>query len=350
MPQSRPRIMIVDDDPIQLLYLSKTLSKLSFIDIVTQTSSEEALELCANELWNLVIVDYQMPKINGVNFVAKLRALEQHSATPVLMVTASTDPLVKHKVLTHGTVDFLQKPVDAIELQARARNLIDLHLATQKLENKNVTLQKSVSSLIEELKLREYETLKVLARTAEFRDSDTGLHLLRMAEYSRLIARNLGLDSDTIQKIFLAAPMHDVGKIGIPDSILLKPGKLTPDEWLEMKKHAEYGYEILRHSRTPVLQLSGEIAWSHHEAWDGSGYPRGLIGIQIPISARIVAVADIFDALTTKRPYKTAWSVNAAIDELHQLSGKKVAPACVEALIQSRDEIHMIMEKNQDAE
>jgi response regulator RpfG family c-di-GMP phosphodiesterase len=350
MHQSRPRIMIVDDDPIQLLYLSKTLSKLSFIDIVTQTSSEEALELCANELWNLVIVDYQMPKINGVNFVAKLRALEQHSATPVLMVTASTDPLVKHKVLTHGTVDFLQKPVDAIELQARARNLIDLHLATQKLENKNVTLQKSVSSLIEELKLREYETLKVLARTAEFRDSDTGLHLLRMAEYSRLIARNLGLDSDTIQKIFLAAPMHDVGKIGIPDSILLKPGKLTPDEWLEMKKHAEYGYEILRHSRTPVLQLSGEIAWSHHEAWDGSGYPRGLIGIQIPISARIVAVADIFDALTTKRPYKTAWSVNAAIDELHQLSGKKVAPACVEALIQSRDEIHMIMEKNQDAE
>lgn len=350
MPQSRPRIMIVDDDPIQLLYLSKTLSKLSLTDIVTLTSSEKALELCANESWNLVIVDYEMPNINGVNFVTKLRALAHHSATPVLMVTASTDPLVKHKVLTHGTVDFLQKPVDAIELQARARNLIDLHLATQKLENKNVTLQKNVSSLIEELKLREYETLKVLARTAEFRDSDTGLHLIRMAEYSRLIARNLGLDSDTIQKIFLAAPMHDVGKIGIPDSILLKPGKLTPDEWLEMKKHAEYGYEILRHSRTPVLQLSGEIAWSHHEAWDGSGYPRGLVGKQIPISARIVAVADIFDALTTKRPYKTAWSVNAAIDELHQLSGKKVAPACVEALIQSRDEIHMIMEKNQDAE
>ena len=350
MHPSRVRIMIVDDDPIQLLYLSKTLSKLLLTDIITLTSSEKALELCANESWNLVSVDYEMPNIDGVNFVTELRALTHHSATPILMVTASTDPLVKHKVLTHGTVDFLQKPVDAIELQARARNLIDLHLATQKLESKNITLQKNVSSLIEELKLREYETLKVLARTAEFRDSDTGLHLIRMAEYSRLIARNLGLDSDTIQKIFLAAPMHDVGKIGIPDSILLKLGKLTPDEWLEMKKHAEYGYEILRHSRTPVLQLSGEIAWSHHEAWDGSGYPRGLVGKQIPISARIVAVADIFDALTTKRPYKTAWSVNAAIDELHQLSGKKVAPACVEALIQSRDEIHMIMEKNQDAE
>jgi response regulator RpfG family c-di-GMP phosphodiesterase len=350
MPQSRPRILIVDDDPIQLLYLSKTLSKLPPTEIITLTSSEKGLELCTNESWNLVIVDYEMPNINGVNFVTKLRALEHHSATPVLMVTASTDPLVKHKVLTHGTIDFLQKPVDATELQARARNLIDLHLATQKLENKNVTLQKNVTSLIEELKLREYETLKVLARTAEFRDSDTGLHLLRMAEYSRLIARNLGLDSDTVQKIFLAAPMHDVGKIGIPDSILLKPGKLTQDEWLEMKKHAEYGYEILRHSSTPVLQLSGEIAWAHHEAWDGGGYPRGLVGEEIPISARIVAVADIFDALTTKRPYKTAWSVNAAIDELQQLSGKKLDPACVEALIQSRDEVHTIMGKNQDVE
>jgi putative two-component system response regulator len=289
-----------------------------------------------------------MPNIDGVNFVAKLRALPNHLATPILMVTASTDPLVKHKALTFGTVDFLQKPVDAVELQARASNLINLHLATLKLENTNISLQKNVTSLIEELRLREYETLNVLARAAEFRDSDTGLHLIRMAEYSRIIARNIGLDKDTAHNIFLAAPMHDVGKIGIPDGILLKPGKLTPDEWQEMKKHTEYGYEIFRHSRTPVLQLSGEIAWAHHEAWDGSGYPRGLKGNQIPISARIVAVADIFDALTTKRPYKVAWSVEAAVDELQQLSGQKLEPACVDALIQSREEILVVIGKTRD--
>jgi response regulator RpfG family c-di-GMP phosphodiesterase len=264
------------------------------------------------------------------------------------MVTASSDPVIKHKVLRHGTIDFLQKPVDAIELQARARNLIDLNQATKKLENENITLEKNVSSLIEELKLREYETLSVLARTAEYRDSDTGSHLIRMAEYSRLIGINLKLDPELTERIFLAAPMHDVGKIGIPDGILLKPGKLSPEEWSEMQRHTEYGHEIFRHSRTPVLQLSGEIAWAHHESWDGSGYPRGLKGEQIPLSARIVAVADVFDALTTQRPYKSAWSVKDAIAELHKLSGQKLEPACVDALLMDPLAIQKIMQKAQD--
>jgi putative two-component system response regulator len=349
MTQRYSRIMVVDDDPIQLMYLSKTLSKLPLTEIVTQTSSEKALELCASETYSLVIVDYQMPTINGLDFVGQLRAMRRHTNTPIVMVTASADPLVKHEVLAYGTVDFLQKPIDATELQARASNLLALNLATRRLENHNVTLQENVSSLIEELRLREYETLRVLARTAEFRDTDTGLHLTRMAEYSKLIARNIGLDADFVQKIYLAAPMHDVGKIGIPDSILLKPGKLTPEEWTEMKKHAEYGYEILRHARTPVLQLGGEIAWAHHEAWDGSGYPRGLMGRHIPISARIVSVADIFDALTTQRPYKLAWSIQEAFDELEKLSSKKLDPMCVRALMMAKDEIKIIMEKNNDA-
>jgi putative two-component system response regulator len=340
--------MIVDDDPIQLLYLSKTLATVKQSDIVTQTSAQAALSLCTENVWDLVIVDYQMPDIDGVNFVEKLRLLSNHVATPVLMVTASSDPVIKHKVLRHGTIDFLQKPVDAIELQARARNLINLNQATKKLENENITLEKNVSSLIEELKLREYETLSVLAKTAEYRDSDTGSHLIRMAEYSRLIGINLKLDPELTERIFLAAPMHDVGKIGIPDGILLKPGKLSPEEWSEMQRHTEYGHEIFRHSRTPVLQLSGEIAWAHHESWDGSGYPRGLKGEQIPLSARIVAVADVFDALTTQRPYKSAWSVEDAIAELHKLSGQKLEPACVDALLMDPSAIQKIMQKAPD--
>jgi response regulator RpfG family c-di-GMP phosphodiesterase len=344
------RILIVDDDPIQLLYLSKTLSKLETAEIHTQASSERAISLCRQESWDLVIVDYHMPQLDGLGFVTQLRGLAQHRCTPVLMVTASSDPGVKHQVLACGTVDFLQKPVDSIELQARARNLLDLHAATQQLTQRNIRLQKNVAELIDELRLREFETLRVLARTAEFRDTDTGSHLTRMAEYSRLIAQQLELDDEMVQRIFLAAPMHDVGKIGIPDHILLKPSKLSPDEWAEMQRHAEYGYEILRHTNTPVLKLGAEIAWCHHESWDGTGYPRGLKAEQIPMSARIVAVADVFDALTTKRPYKSAWSLTDAIKELRQLSSQKLDPACVQALMACLDEVKIIMEKHQDVD
>jgi putative two-component system response regulator len=342
------RVLIVDDDPVQLLYLSKTLSKLTAVEVHTQANSELAFTACAQQAWDLVILDYNMPALNGLKFVTQLRALTLHQQTPVLMVTASSDPDVKHQLLTCGRVDFLQKPVNAIELQARSRNMLDLHAATQQLTQRNIKLQENVTDLIAELRLREFETLRVLARTAEFRDSDTGAHLTRMAEYSRLIAIKLKLDDDTVQKIFLAAPMHDVGKIGIPDQILLKPGKLTAQEWAEMKRHADYGNEILRHANTPVLKLGAEIAWCHHESWDGMGYPRGLIGEQIPISARIVAVADVFDALTTKRPYKVAWSVSEALEELKNLAAVKLDPACVQALLECVDDVQMIMERHQD--
>jgi len=209
-------------------------------------------------------------------------------------------------------------------------------------------LHSNVEELAMELQLREHETLLVMARAAEFRDSQTGSHLTRMAEYSRLIARNLNLNEDLVEKIYLAAPMHDVGKIGIPDHILHKPAKLDPDEWTEMKRHTQYGYDILGKARTPVLRLGGEIALCHHEAWNGSGYPRGINGEAIPISARIVSVADIFVALTTKSPYKEAWTMAAALDELNKLSGQTLDPACVQGLMNSLDQAIIIMESNRD--
>lgn len=342
-------VLIVDDDPLQLLYLSATLGKLDGIQIEKHTSANKALARCAEKTWDLVLLDYQMPDLHGLDFVARLRELDQHQETPLLMVTASSDPVIKHQMLGYGTVDFLQKPIDAIELQARARNLIQLHKATQQLKFNNKMLHSNVEELAMELQLREHETLLVMARAAEFRDSQTGSHLTRMAEYSRLIARNLNLNEDLVEKIYLAAPMHDVGKIGIPDHILHKPAKLDPDEWTEMKRHTQYGYDILGKARTPVLRLGGEIALCHHEAWNGSGYPRGINGEAIPISARIVSVADIFDALTTKRPYKEAWTMAAALDELNKLSGQTLDPACVQGLMNSLDQAIIIMESNRDA-
>jgi putative two-component system response regulator len=205
------------------------------------------------------------------------------------------------------------------------------------LEQHNASLRKGVQEMTIELAEREQESLLVLARAAESRDPQTGHHLARMSAYSRLIAQGLGLDEDTVEHIFLAAPVHDVGKIGIPDRILLNQGRLDPEEWVEMKRHAQYGYDILSKSKTPILQLGALIALNHHEAWDGSGYPNGLAGEAIPLAARIVTVADIFDALTSKRPYKPEWPLEEAIRELKTLAGKRLDARCVDAFLAQMD-------------
>jgi response regulator RpfG family c-di-GMP phosphodiesterase len=269
--------------------------------------------------------------------------------TPVLMVTASADPGVKYQLLDLGVVDFLQKPVDASELIARARNLISLHQATSTLRDHNSELKKGVQLMTSELAARERESLLVLARAAESRDPETGHHLLRMATYSKIIALALGLSKDEAEAIFLAAPMHDVGKIGIPDRILLKAGKLDAAEWTEMRRHTQYGHDILGQSRTPILRLGGVIALNHHEAWDGSGYPNGIQRDAIPLAARIVSVADVFDALTSARPYKAAWSLEDALVELRNISGSRLDARCVEAFFSALDAVKLIMHNHADA-
>jgi two-component system, response regulator RpfG len=337
------KILLVDDQPISLLYLKKTLSRLTDVQITTRFDANEALELCADTQWNLIVADYQMPGMNGLDFIRQFRGIKGGEETPVLMVTASTDPNVKYQLLDLGIVDFLHKPADASEVIARARNLISLHKATASLKNHNQELKKGVQEMTKVLAEREQESLIVLAKAAESRDPQTGSHLLRMASYSKIIALALGLSDDEAEEIYLAAPMHDVGKIGIPDRILLKGGKLTPDEWLEMKQHTTYGYNILGSSVTPILKLGGVIALNHHEAWDGSGYPNGKRGHEIPLCARIVAVADVFDALMSARPYKQAWSLDEALNELTKISGVRLDAECVNAFMQSIDSVKKIM-------
>jgi putative two-component system response regulator len=330
-------ILIIDDHQINLLLLSKVLAKLPNTLVSTELHAPTALQACSDKHWDLIVVDYMMPELNGLAFIRALRQLPGHTQTPVLMVTASTEPEVKYQLLDLGVVDFLTKPTDPSELTARARNLISLYRATKALEQHNASLRKGVQEMTIELAEREQESLLVLARAAESRDPQTGHHLARMSAYSRLIAQGLGLDEDTVEHIFLAAPVHDVGKIGIPDRILLNQGRLDPEEWVEMKRHAQYGYDILSKSKTPILQLGALIALNHHEAWDGSGYPNGLAGEAIPLAARIVTVADIFDALTSKRPYKPEWPLEEAIRELKTLAGKRLDARCVDAFLAQMD-------------
>ena len=342
-------ILIVDDHQIKLLFLSRVLAKLPDTLVSTELHAPTALQICANTRWDLIVVDYMMPELNGLAFTRALRRLPGHAQTPVLMVTSSTEPEVKYQLLDMGVVDFLTKPTDPSELTARARNLISLHRATKALEQHNASLRKGVQEMTIELAEREQESLLVLARAAESRDPDTGHHLTRMAAYSRLIAQGLGLNEEAVEHIFLAAPVHDVGKIGIPDRILLSQGRLQAQEWEEMKRHSQYGYDILSKSKTPILQLGAQIALNHHEAWDGSGYPNGLAGEAIPLAARIVTVADIFDALTSERPYKRAWSIEEAVRELKSLAGTRLDAHCVDAFLAQLDKVMEVKNAHDNA-
>jgi two-component system, response regulator RpfG len=342
------KILLIDDQPISLMYLKKTLSRLTSTEILTFTSATEALDSCQQTQWDLIVADYEMPGMNGLDFIRQFRLLADSEETPILMVTASTDPNVKYQLLDLGIVDFLQKPVDTSELISRARNLISLHQATILLKNHNQELEKGVQAMTRVLAEREQESLMVLARAAESRDPETGYHLSRMASYSKVIATKLGLPKAEVEEIFLAAPMHDVGKIGIPDRILLKAGKLDSEEWDEMKRHTLYGHDILGSTVTPILKLGGVIALNHHEAWDGSGYPHGKQGEAIPLCARIVAVADVFDALMSTRPYKPAWDFETALSELKKMAGFRLDEKCVDAFMQSLDAVQRIMLKNAD--
>jgi putative two-component system response regulator len=344
------KILLVDDQEINLLYLHKTLSRLPDAEITDCASADKALELCEFQQWDLIVADYMMPGMDGLEFIRQFRKMSWGQDTPVLMVTASSDRDVKYQLLDLGVVDFLQKPVDASELIARARNLISLHKATVSLTHHNQKLRASVREMTAELAARERESLMVLAKAAESRDPETSFHLLRMAGYSHQIALSLGLSENEAEQIFLAAPMHDVGKIGVPDKILLKTGQLQEDEWREMKKHTLYGFEILGHSTTPILNLGGVIALNHHEAWDGSGYPYGIKGEEIPIAARIVTVADYFDGLTNANPERKAYSFDEAVQRVKSQSGFQLDPDCVTAFCASLPTIQQIMAHYADRE
>jgi putative two-component system response regulator len=339
------KILIIDEDQTNLALFDSLIQKISGCEAFTFHKSKAALDWAKDNIPDLVIVEYGMPDINGIEIINSIRAMPGRKMIPILIISGSDQKQIRYKALEQGANDFLTTPVDKIEFLARAKNMLSLNHARKQLADHASWLAGEVRKATKEVEDRERETVFRLSMAAEYRDPETGAHILRMANFSKLIARELKLSKSDQQLILEAAPMHDIGKVGIPDNILLKPGKLDPKEFEIMKKHAIFGFELLNGSSSKILQAGAEIARGHHEKFDGSGYPYGLKGEAIPIFSRIVAVADVFDALTSERPYKKAWPTNKALDMLVENAGKHFDPYCVQAFINAWDDIQAIRGK-----
>lgn len=342
------KVVIIDDTQLNVTLLQHLVRKLPDCESVCFTDPVAGLDWCLANEPDLLIVDYMMPQLNGTELTQKFRV--RYPDIPVLMVTANHETELRHQALQTGVTDFLNKPLDNTEFLARAKNMLALRKSNKQLEDRAAWLAEEVRNATSQIIAREQETIFCLARAAEYRDPETDSHIMRMAHYSKHIARVLALPVELQDLLLEAAPMHDIGKVGTPDLILLKPGKLTDAEFSIMKQHAQIGYEVLNASSSHLLKVAAEIALSHHEKYDGSGYPRALAGEAIPLFGRIVAVADVFDALTSERPYKKAWNVEQASQLIRDGSGKHFDPLCVTAFLTDFDEILAIKSRFADEE
>ena len=341
-------VLIVDDSEINLTLFKHLIAKIEGLTPVCFNVSEAALGWCQTHAVDIVIVDYMMPAPDGINFIRRFRSLPGAAEVPAIMVTANDLKEVRYNALQAGATDFLTKPVDRTEFTARVSNMAALRRSQKQLADHAALLAAEVAAATATIIERERETIFCLARAAEYRDPETGAHILRMAQFSRLIAAGLGFSEEMQQMIFEAAPMHDIGKVATPDHILLKPARLLPDEFEIMKRHARAGHEILAGCASPIMQTAAVIALSHHEKYDGSGYPNALAADDIPLSGRIVALADVFDALTSERPYKRAWSVEDTAAFIREFSGKHFDPLCVEVLFDHWQQVLAIRQANLD--
>ena len=324
----RPRVLIVDDEPANLKVMREVLGnqyRMSFAK-----SGDAALALLEKELPKLILLDIMMPDMNGFEVCQIVKRNPKTSHIPIIFVTALGDESDEYKGFELGAVDYITKPISPAIVRARVNTHLSLVQA-------------------EQLKQAHVDLVERLGRAAEYKDTDTGEHIVRMSQYSKVLALALGMDEQRAVLLRQAAPMHDVGKIGIPDAILLKPGKLTSEEFDHMKEHATIGAQILANSSSPLLQLAHTLAIEHHEKWDGSGYPNGIQGEEISVEGRIVAIADVFDALTSKRPYKEAWSVEKTVLHMQEQAGTHFDPALIELLVKNLDDIIAIKNANQES-
>ena len=314
-------LLLVDDEPTNLRVLRTVLQQQ--YRLLFAKSGEEALTLVAQQQPDLILLDVMMPGLTGYDVCSQLKANPLTRGIPVIFVTALKDEMDETRGFEVGAVDYITKPISPAVVRARVKTHLSLVQA-------------------EELKRTRLQVIQRLGRAAEYKDNETGLHILRMSHYSQIIALAAGLGTERAETLLHAAPMHDIGKIGIADHILLKPGKLTAEEYQQMQKHPLIGAEILGECDSELLKVARLVALYHHEKWDGSGYPHGLAGEQIPLEARIVALCDVFDALTSTRPYKHAWTVAETLEFIQQQQGRHFDPQLVVLLEQQLPQILQI--------
>ena len=325
------RVLVVDDQPPNTLLLRKLLEAEGYHQVVTVNDPTEVMPLQRQAPFDVILLDIRMPKLDGFGVMRLLQEDAGDDYVPIIVLTAQTDEETRLRALAEGAKDFVTKPFNRAEVLNRIRNMLEVRLLHRRVREQNELLEQRVQERTLELQETRLEIVRRLGKAAEFRDNETGFHIIRMSKFAELIARAMGLNDSVAELILHASPMHDIGKLGIPDGILLKPGRLDPWEWEVMKTHTEIGAQILDGHHSRLLQMAARIAHAHHERWDGTGYPRGLREKEIPLEARIVAVADVFDALTARRPYKKAWTVEASTEEIRCLTARQFDPAVVKA-------------------
>jgi response regulator RpfG family c-di-GMP phosphodiesterase len=369
----KPLILFVDDDPHFLGSVGRSLRNLrGEWDLIFVDGVDQAIDIARGKPPDVVVSDYSMPIKSGFDLVRALHAIPVVQDAHIIIVTGGTDETAKRRALDLGATDLLSKPVSREDLIARIRSSLRLKEYQDTIRKHNEQLEQCVRERTRELELSRLDIIWRLAKAGEYRDEETGNHIIRVGHYSRTLSERLGLPSDLTQRIFLGAPLHDIGKIGVPDNILLKPGKLNPDERAVMEKHCEIGAKILAEapiglnryltclgltseqstgvSINPLLQIAVSIAMGHHERWDGGGYPRGLRGEAIPLECRIVAAADTYDALRSKRPYKPRYTKEQSLDIIRQTGNAQFDPQVLAALEDSIDEIEIFHSSYSDHE
>jgi putative two-component system response regulator len=338
-------VLLCDDELMNRKVASKILSKEGF-SVIEAKNGKEAIEVLQNNKIDLILMDLMMPVMDGYETTKIIKEDDELSTIPLIIISALSDKEAITKGLELGADEYLTKPFDLTDFRLRIKNAIKIGIYQNMLKDHKLLLQKQVDEKTKELQNAlaevqnsEKDIISILGKTAEYRDNETSTHTIRVGEMSAFMSRQIGWDNKKVELMRLAAPMHDMGKVGIEDSVLLKPGKLDENEFKIMKTHAEIGHSILSQKQTPLLKLAAEIAYTHHEKYDGSGYPRGLKSDNIPMSGAIVAVIDVFDALLSERPYKKAFSVEKTVEIIKNDSGTHFHPMIVDKFIENLDEI-----------
>ena len=339
------RILIVEDDPTSSSLIREILKDSGFKHLRVISNANKLADMYVQYRPDLLILDLNLPGIDGFEAMRRLKAQDPNDYLPILVISSDVDDHVHLRALAAGAKDFLSKPYDRSKVILRSRNLIEVRLLHQEIKNKNRDLEEIVAARTKELRDSRIDVIRRLGFAAEYRDTETGQHILRMSRYAAVLAAAMGMSQEDVDLVLTTSPLHDVGKIAIPDRILLKPGPLSADEWEIMKTHDQVGAQLLSGGDSAFLQMAESIARYHHERWDGKGYPGGLKGEEIPLVGRIAAVCDVFDALTSERPYKKPWPFDEAVREIKRLKGAAFDPEVVDTFISILPQIRAIFKE-----